>query len=55
MLATGVKAIFPVTDMGFIETALDAVFTDVGVDAIKTGRGNFHSGLRRLNEWLLIW
>ncbi|KAK9317649.1 pyridoxamine kinase [Lipomyces starkeyi] len=34
---TGVKAIFPVTDMGFIETALDAVFTDVGVDAIKTG------------------
>ncbi|KAK9369310.1 pyridoxamine kinase [Lipomyces kononenkoae] len=34
---TGVKDIFPVTDMGFIETALDAVFTDIGVDAIKTG------------------
>ncbi|KAK9236099.1 pyridoxamine kinase [Lipomyces kononenkoae] len=34
---TGVKDIFPVTDMGFIETALDAVFTDVGVDAVKTG------------------
>ncbi|KAK9476671.1 pyridoxamine kinase [Lipomyces japonicus] len=34
---TGVKDIFPITSMTFIENALDAVFTDVGIDAVKTG------------------
>ena len=33
----GVSDIFPVADQNFIEKALDAVFQDVGVDAVKTG------------------
>lgn len=33
----GVKDIYPVKDQQFIEAALEAVFSDVGVDAIKTG------------------
>ncbi|KAK7206122.1 phosphomethylpyrimidine kinase [Myxozyma melibiosi] len=33
---TGVKDIFPVAP-SFLELALDAVFTDIGVDAVKTG------------------
>lgn len=34
---TGVKQIYPVESQEMIENSLDAVFTDVGVDAIKTG------------------
>lgn len=33
----GVQAIYPVTDQSFLEKSLEAVFSDVGVDAIKTG------------------
>lgn len=33
----GVLDIYPVNDQKFIEKALDAVFNDVGVDAVKTG------------------
>ncbi|CAN6636457.1 hydroxymethylpyrimidine/phosphomethylpyrimidine kinase Thi20p [Trichomonascus vanleenenianus] len=33
----GVDAIYPVSDPKFIEKCLDAVFSDVGVDAVKTG------------------
>lgn len=33
----GVKSIYPVSDQSFVEDCLDAVLSDVGVDAIKTG------------------
>lgn len=36
-IAMGVKDVFPVTDQKFIETAIAAVFDDMGVDAVKTG------------------
>lgn len=32
-----VDRVYPVTDQSFIEAAMDAVWTDVGVDAVKTG------------------
>ncbi|ODV92621.1 hypothetical protein CANCADRAFT_1212 [Tortispora caseinolytica NRRL Y-17796] len=34
---TGVKSIFPVSDQQFISTALTAIESDIGIDAIKTG------------------
>ncbi|ODQ65440.1 hypothetical protein NADFUDRAFT_52032 [Nadsonia fulvescens var. elongata DSM 6958] len=33
----GVKAIYPVTDQSFISSTLEAVFSDIGVDVVKTG------------------
>lgn len=48
----GVRSIFPVTDQTFIQQALDAVFEDVGVDAVKTGMLSLKETILTVSEKL---
>ncbi len=48
----GVRSIFPVTDQTFVQQALDAVFEDVGVDAVKTGMLSLKETVMTVSERL---
>lgn len=49
---TGVNKIYPIEDQGFITACLDAVFTDVGVDVVKTGMLSSQETIATITSYL---